>query len=171
LRYLATLAAAISLALTGCTLGRRPPATPTGPIHATAIPAASPTALPFDTPRPMTTNGPCANQSEFVADVTIPDGTQVEPGTPLDKRWLVRNNGSCDWGPGYTLVHISGPGMEAEEVSGLYPARVGAEVEIQLPLTAPSEPGEYTSTWQMRDAQAQPFGDVLFITIVVTEAP
>ena len=167
LRYLAAIATA-SLALTAC-IGRRPSITPTGPIYATAIPAASPTALPLDTPRPQPTSGPCTNDSEFVSDATIPDGTQVASGETLDKRWRVRNTGTCDWGSGYTLVFISGQQMGAEEVNGLYPARAGAEVEISLLFTAPTEPGEHTTTWRMYAPQGQPFGDVLYMTIVVAE--
>lgn len=168
LRYLVTLAAA-SLALTGCVLGRRPPTTPTGPIHASAIPAASPTALSVDTPRPRATEGPCVNNAEYVSDETIPDGTQVAPGETLDKRWRIRNSGTCDWGPGYALVRVSGPPMGAEPESALYPARAGAEIELQLSLTAPDEPGQHTTSWRLRDANGEVFGDVLFITIVVTQ--
>lgn len=169
LRYLLTLSAT-GLALTGCVLGRRPATTPTGPIYASAIPAASPTALSVGTPRPRPTQGPCINDAEFIADQTIPDGTQVTPGETLDKRWLVRNTGTCDWGPGYTLLHVSGPPMGADTQSGLYPARAGAEIEIQLTLTAPDDPGEHTTAWRMQDDHGQVFGDVLFITIVVSEA-
>lgn len=167
LRYLVTLTAA-SLVLTGCVLGRRPPTTPTGPIHASAIPAASPTAQSVDTPRPRSTEGPCVSDAEYVSDETIPDGTQVAPGETLDKRWRIRNNGSCDWGPGYALVRVSGPPMGTQTESALYPARAGAEIELQLTLTAPDEPGQHTTSWRMRDDGGELFGDVLFITVVVT---
>jgi len=161
---------AATLLLTGCMLpGRRAPVTPAGPLDAPAIPAASPTVPATSTPLPTLASGPCTNAAEFLADDTIPDGTVVEPGAPLDKKWRVRNSGTCDWGPGYTLVHVNGPSMGAEEASALFPARAGAEIEIRLQFTAPPDPGEHTTTWRMRDAQGQLFGDTLFMTIVVSE--
>jgi hypothetical protein len=61
--------------------------------------------------------------------------------------------------------------MGTDTAIGLYPARAGAEVELQILLIAPGEPGEHTTTWRMHDAQGEFFGDVLFVTIVVAEAP
>ena len=44
-------------------------------------------------------------------DITIPDGTEVKPGEELDKRWQIRNNGTCDWTSKYTLQLIFGEAM------------------------------------------------------------
>lgn len=161
------------MALASCSLGRRPPDVPVpgDPISAPAIPAPSPTALQFATPPPAPTGGPCVNDADFVTDTTIPDGMRVEPGAPIDKRWRVRNSGTCDWGAGYALVRVSGPAMGSQDVSGLFPARAAAEIEVQLLLTAPTETGEYTTTWRLRDAEGELFGDALFINIVVAETP
>ena len=83
-RLLLAIVVAILL-LTGCMLpGRRAPVTPAGPLDAPAVPAASPTVPATGTPLPTLASGPCTNADEFLADDTIPDGTVVEPGAPLD---------------------------------------------------------------------------------------
>ena len=170
LRYLLALTC-ICLALSAC-LPRTPLlVTPTDPFSGTAQPGSTPTTLPIPTGQQIEIPGPCSNNSQFITDTTIPDGTQIAPGAPIDKRWSVLNNGTCDWGPDYSLVLISGSDLGSGQITALFPARAGAEVEIQLTLTAPFEPGEYTSTWQMRDSQSQLFGDTLFINFVVNVAP
>lgn len=168
LRYIVAIMVASSTLLS-CLPGRAPPVTPTGAINAPAVPAASPTTLATDTPQPQRASGPCTDGAAFVEDSTIPDGTEVAPGATLDKRWLVENSGTCDWGPGYALVRADGPSMGVNDVTALFPARAGAEVEIQLSLVAPTAPGSHTTSWRMRNDEGEFFGDVLFISIVVSE--
>jgi hypothetical protein len=104
----------------------------------------------------------------FLEDITIPDGTVVSPGEVLDKRWLVENNGSCNWNAGFGLQLIAGPEMGAHSEQALFPARSGSQAEIAIVFTAPVEPGSYRSAWQAQDAQGVLFGDPIFIEIVVT---
>ena len=35
--------------------------------------------------------------AEFLRDETIPDGTHVQPGTRLTKRWILLNTGEQPW--------------------------------------------------------------------------
>src|SRR5512143_3278895 len=35
--------------------------------------------------------------AQFVADVTVPDGTSYAPGTTFTKTWRLKNIGSCTW--------------------------------------------------------------------------
>ena len=118
--------------------------------------------------------GPCLNDAEFVEDLTIPDLTEVAPGSELDKRWLVRNSGSCDWNADYRLVNVASPGFNGPEQIALFPARAGATAALQVVLTAPQSPGEHISRWQAQDPDGVPFGDEVFLYIVVptpTPAP
>ena len=43
----------------------------------------------------------------FVRDVTIPDGTIVEPGRDFTKTWRLKNVGTCSWTTAYALVFVS----------------------------------------------------------------
>lgn len=142
-----------------------PAATPTelGPADATLAPAESPAAITTAT----ATAGPCTNDVEYIADLSVPDGTQFEPGAPLLKQWSVRNAGTCDWDADYRLVLVSGNALGARSELALYPARAGLEAIIEVAMLAPAEPGSYTGRWQARDPAGNVFGDRIFITIQV----
>jgi hypothetical protein len=133
-----------------------------------------PTALPQPTTAPTTAipaTQPvdCTNTLSFDSDITIPDGTEVKPGQEIDKRWQVRNNGSCDWNDQYSIHIIAGESMGSPEVQALFPARSGSAAVIRMMLTAPSEPGTYRSAWQAYNPDDQPFGDPFYIEIIVEE--
>jgi hypothetical protein len=64
-------------------------------------PQSSITQLPQVTP-------PCTDSLTYLEDVTFPDGAIVKPGASLDKRWLVQNNGTCNWDERYRLKFVSG---------------------------------------------------------------
>lgn len=132
----------------------------------TAIPV--PTSLPTQSVTPTPSVG-CTNTLSFDSDITIPDGTEVKPGEELDKRWQVRNNGSCDWNDKYSIHLIAGESLGSPEVQSLFPARSGSAAVIRMMLKAPVEPGTYRSAWQAYNLDEQPFGDPFYIEIVVKE--
>lgn len=113
-------------------------------------------------------SSPCTPNLTFLEDLTIPDYTQVRPGTLLDKQWLVENSGDCPWGPGYTLRFIGGSLLGALEEYALYPARPGARVPIRILFTAPRQAGEYVGLWQAFTPEERPFGEAFAIRIIVT---
>jgi hypothetical protein len=122
---------------------------------------------PRPTPEPL-----CTNALWFMQDLTIPDGTLVQPGEKLDKRWQVQNAGSCNWDENYQVRLIAGPNMGVPQNQALFPALSGTEVTIRMNLIAPQEPGSYRSAWQAYSPEDEPFGDPFFIDIVVeSEAP
>jgi hypothetical protein len=93
----------------------------------------------------------------------------VLSGTALDKRWQVRNSGTCNWDLGYRVKLIAGPAMAAPIEQTLYPARSGSEATLRILYTAPTEPGTYRSAWQAYDPQGEPFGDPFFIEVIVIQ--
>jgi len=149
----------------------RPPTIAVSPAPIlTQIPAA-PSPTISDTPTPFTTPTPsCSNDLTFLEDITIPDGTSVSPGQQIDKRWLIRNSGSCNWNKEYHLQMIAGADFGITTEQSLYPARSNTEVIINLLLTAPTENGTYSSAWQAFSPQGEPFGDTFFLQIVVSDA-
>ncbi len=127
-------------------------------------PTTAPTSLPVHASRE------CLLNAEFIADVTIPDNTLVQPGTAFRKTWRLRNNGSCAWPAGTKLVFVSGEAMGAP-TSVLAPAaEAGTEVEVSVDFVAPTAPGTYKSTWQMESPDGTRFG-ALFYTQIVVPAP
>ena len=138
----------------------------------TLVPTAVPT-VPTPTAAFRPTQAPdCTNVLSFVSDITIEDGTQVSPGSTIDKRWKVKNDGTCNWDAGYGLVIIDGYEMGAKSSQALIPALSDTETTIRMVFTAPNEPGSYVSTWSAIDPDGEQFGDPVFIQIeVVRDQP
>jgi hypothetical protein len=161
-----TLFLCLGLALSACGQGGLPAATPfvapTMPVPtvtATFVPVeAQPTPLPL-----------CQDNLTYKEDLTIPDGSPVAPQTILDKRWRVVNSGTCNWDEHYRLKLTGGSEMGAAQVQALYPARANSEVILRIEFTAPAEPGAYRSSWQAYSPDGKPFGDPVFIDIIVQQ--
>jgi hypothetical protein len=173
LAWMLTSACILWLA-SACSLSRSPASsigsnkTPFLPATIAPTPAAV-TSVPSSAPDESTSASPlnCTNQLTFVSDQTIPDGTKVQPGSGLDKRWEVKNSGTCNWDDSYHLKLIAGSNMGAAEEQALYPARSGSQVVIRIQFTAPTQAGDYRSAWQAVSPSGEPFGDPFFIEIVV----
>lgn len=162
-----------------------PPTAPASPTSAatiislwTATPTEetsreqTPTPKAIFTPSPTTsetlTLENCSNDLKYLTDLTVPDGSPIEPGARIDKQWLVRNSGTCDWDADYRLRLLGGfPPLGAETVQALFPARAGAEVTLQIFFTAPAASNVYRSAWQAYDPQGNPFGETIYIEITV----
>jgi len=142
--------------------------TPTVPLivegNTPVIPTVTPQPIPTSSP---TATPPCTDSLAFVEDLTIPDGTIVSPGASVDKSWLVQNNGTCNWDLRYRLKFAGGLEMGATTEQALYPARAGNQATIKITFTAPNEPGTYSTAWQAFDPFDEPFGDPVFMEIIV----
>lgn len=126
----------------------------------------SPTPTPSPTPTleatlpPITTEPPSAcDKAEFIANITIPTGTVLQPDAPFRKTWRVQNVGSCDWTTSYQFVFVSGEQMSAPSAVQ-FPANVavGQTVDVSLDMIAPSTPGAYQGYWMFRNASGSIFG-------------
>jgi hypothetical protein len=97
--------------------------------------------------------------AQFVADVTIPDGTSFAPGAAFTKTWRLKNIGTCAWNTSYALVYASGEKMGATTVVNL-PSSVapGATIDLTVNMIAPTTPGHYRGNWQLRNASNVLFG-------------
>lgn len=105
---------------------------------------------------------------DFVADVNVPDDTNMAPGQDFLKTWRVKNTGSCPWGAGYELVYAG----YASEMSGqpqllTQVVQPGQEVEVSVQFTAPDEIGEYLSAWQMANPRGVTFPEAIYVRIIV----
>lgn len=144
------------------------------PTQVTVAQATTAVATQVVTARPaaaVTPSGqaaaPCIDDAVFLSDLTIPDGTLVQPGQVLDKRWSVRNSGTCDWGPGYQLVPILPNPLASDGPLALYPARAGADAVWQVTVQVPSQPGDIIGRWQAQAPGGTTFGQEVFINIRV----
>jgi len=122
----------------------------------------------------------CVDGSEFVSDVTVPDGTSFEPGTVFRKIWRIRNSGTCTWDAGYRFAFLSGDRMSGPRSTPLgsldrnpqshplFPRiRPGEEIELSVMLIAPSEAGTFSGQWQLFAPDGTPFGTGPYVVIQV----
>jgi hypothetical protein len=127
----------------------------------TPAPTVSPT--PAGTPTLST-----CDDAVFIADVSVPDGTQMNPGQEFVKTWKVRNTGSCTWTAGYQIVWSYGDNrMSGQSTALTVEVPPNAEAEISLNLAAPSAPGTYSGYWVLRNNNGFTFGQRLSVVIVV----
>ncbi|AXB45109.1 NBR1-Ig-like domain-containing protein [Amycolatopsis albispora] len=96
--------------------------------------------------------------SEYVSDVTLPDGARVPTDTQVIKTWEIRNSGSVPW-VGRVLRREGGFGNPDECVT---PPRVpvpdtapGQTVRISVDVRTPSRPGHCHVYWKLADAQGR----------------
>lgn len=131
-----------------------------------------PTAVPIDpnvTPI-VPTETVCEFNAAFVNDLSIPDGTILEPGQVFDKIWQLENNGCADWPSETEVVFLDGflmGGPVAAPLGSVVPS--GSTYDLMLTFQAPDEPGSYLTTYQLRTPDGLPFGEPFFMNIVVEQ--
>jgi hypothetical protein len=144
------------------------------PSLATDEPQLTPTSpLSSDTPAPGSatpTEGTpvCAYDAGFVADVTIPDDTELESNEVFTKTWRMRNTGDCAWEPGTLWAFDSGDQMDGPESVKAPILEPGDTADISVGLVAPDEPGTYTGYWRLRRPNAEDFGTRGYVRIIVS---
>jgi hypothetical protein len=109
---------------------------------------------------PQTTARTAAcDAAQFVADVTIPDGTPFNAGDSFDKTWRLKNVGSCAWTTSYNLVFDTGNQMNAPAATSL-PKGVapGETIDLTVKMTAPTTVGLLRGYWKLKNAAGVLFG-------------
>jgi len=148
---------------------------PTTAATATEAASATPEATTQPTDTVVPTNNPfeatptdiTCDDAIWVADVTVPDGTEMTAGQDFVKTWMVRNTGSCTWGNGYTLIHGYDERLDGVAEPLTTAVAPGEEVEVSVRFKAPANTGEHRSYWRMQNAAGSAFGEFLFVSIVV----
>jgi hypothetical protein len=99
------------------------------------------------------------NAASFIADVTIPDGTYINPGAPFLKTWRLKNVGTCAWTPSYALMYYDGYNF-GNTTPVYFPRWVspGQTVDVSITLNAPTAGGTYRGYWKLQNATGIPFG-------------
>jgi hypothetical protein len=80
--------------------------TPQPPTETLAATTAVPTVAATT---PATSAG--GDKAQWVADVSIPDGTNMTPGQTFTKTWRLQNTGTSTWSTAYSLVFVTGAPM------------------------------------------------------------
>jgi hypothetical protein len=130
-----------------------PSATPVPPTQ-TAVPPTATAVPPSATPKPKP-----VDWVQFIADVSIPDGTSFTPAATFTKTWRLKNIGSTTWTKDYALVYSGGESMGAKKVINLTASVApGAQVDLSADMVAPANLGNYEGDWMLRNAAGNLFG-------------
>ena len=181
IKKLFIVTALMTLVLSGCGGGQAEAETPTvtvteGPVATTPVstteaPSVTDTSAPpspeisatatqstpagtqaptLDPSRP--TNAPdCTNSAAFIADVTIPDNTNVAGGTTFTKTWRVSNTGTCIWAADYTVTYYSDERLGAPPSVPLPLTYPGQNADISIDLVAPNSNGTHRGNFVIKN--------------------
>jgi hypothetical protein len=108
--------------------------------------------------------------AKHVADVTIPDNSELPADTPVTKTWKLKNNGNAAWPAGSQLLFISQRGdnlngPEKVDVEG--PVLPQQEVNVSVTFITPSERGRYVGYYRMATPNGDKFGKKVWVSFVV----
>ncbi|WP_214409905.1 NBR1-Ig-like domain-containing protein [Sphaerisporangium fuscum] len=122
-------------------------------------------------PPAVTTPSPIAkDDSEFVDDITYPDGSKVRQGSFFKKVWRIRNTGTTHW-RGRRLVRINAAPCRSPESVVIPPTAPGQTVDIAVRVQSPDKPGKCRIYWKMTDAAGRelfPLKRPVFLDVQVT---
>lgn len=144
-----------------------PSATATATVNAAAI-ISQTLANSGTIGQPVATLAPgSSDNAEYVADLTIPDGTVMVPGQHFVKAWRIRNTGSRTWDRRYHWQFEAGAPMGPVRSVASPKVAPGATVAFSVPMIAPRRPGLYVGYWQMTAADGSVFGSQVTVVIRV----
>ena len=107
--------------------------------------------------------------ARFVRDVTVPDGTTVQPNQVFAKTWLVRNDGSSRWPAGCVLTNAGGDNLLQSPTleQPLPQLEVGEEATVTVQLDAPPAIGRHVAYFRCKTADGSFFGQRLWADVRV----
>lgn len=132
----------------------------------TATLAIATTRVPANTAVPTQT----CDVAQFIDDVTIPDGTVLEPNETFTKTWRLKNTGTCSWTTSYAIVFSSGDSLGGPATQTLTGnVNPGQSLDISVNLKAPATPGNYRGYWKLRNGSGVLFAQ-FYVDIKVASA-
>ena len=152
---------------------------PSATIYYTETPSLTTltvTPFPTDTPKPGEVIEEGCNEALYMADVTIPDKTQIYADHKFVKTWRLLNAGTCAWTTKYSLYFVSGRQMSGPDRVNVFPVQVepGQSIDISVTLRAPKVNGVIRGYWGLKDQYGNEFGmgpegDPFYVEIKVIE--
>ena len=140
-----------------------------------AVRRPTPTLTPTTTPtltlidinatEASATPTPSCYRLRWIKDVTVPDFTLMTPGETFTKTWLVSNSGTCAWQLGFQFAFYGGDPMGGSNYTLTQAVNPGDQMDLSIPMTAPSGTGIIISTWRMSGFNGWFFGDALTVKI------
>jgi len=146
---------------------QNPPTVPAVPTNTAAPPTVTLAVASSTSSAPVATATSNCDDGDFVTDVTIPDGTILNPNESFTKTWRLKNTGTCSWTPSYAVVFSNGDSMSGPATQALTGnVNPGQTMDISVDLKAPGSAGDYTGYWKLRNAAGVTFA-TFYVTIKV----
>jgi len=143
-----------------------PKVTPTATVPPITPPTQTPTQ-PAPPPAATAQPAPCTNDSKFVTDISVPDGTHFAPGTAFDKTWRIQNTGTCTWDKTYQYRLINDVALAGQNFKLPQTVAPNATIDITVKFVSPMTAGKYRSQWRIFAPDGSPFGQKPYVDIVV----
>lgn len=105
------------------------------------------------------------HSARFVKE-SFGDKHPVKVGDKFTKKWTMRNDGKNEWPADTTLINTNGDDMQAKDLH-IGTVRPDEEIEFELPLVAPQQPGRYSTYFRMRTGENYRFGHKIWCDILV----
>lgn len=110
--------------------------------------------------------------AQFLLDITILDGTEVEAGTEFTKIWRLRNSGTIPWPQQTQLIHIGGNSLGSDGTVNLKLPEGGLPcdgvMDVHVDLRAPETAGRHVAHWRlMAPPSKQMFGHRMWVLVQV----
>lgn len=146
--------------------------TPVPPTFTPTVTGTPPTSTPLP-PTPTqqagggTTGGGNSGAGCLRAELTyetIPDGTRMEITENFQKRWVLKNVGTCTWNQDFSLSFVQGElfGTKASQAFADFTDDVqilpGGHIDITVAMRAPDEEGTHKGYWMLRSSDGILFG-------------
>jgi hypothetical protein len=150
-----------------------PSATPLSSPTATNLPTSTPSLTVSPAPSAVVTlssgtpKAGTVNQAQWVAQ-SIADDTIFAPGEVFTMTWTLKNTGTSTWTAGYLLRYYSGNTFGApKEISLGRVVLPGGEIDINITMKAPANPGSYRTDWVMSNENRANFKEPVYLKIKV----
>jgi len=107
--------------------------------------------------------------AELVADVTLPDDSEIPPAATLNKVWRIRNAGSMAWPESTVLVHDAGPFTRPGDRFPVGWVPPGAERDVTVPIcTEDVSPGRHEAVYKLVDGDGVAHFETYYLWCIVT---
>ncbi len=145
-------------------------------------PTAAPTTAPTRVPTAVPSSHGCTDAAAFVADMSVPDDSLLQPGQAFVKIWRLKNVGTCTWTSGYLVSYITGTTMSQQPAYWAMGSKdrivPGQMLDVRVNMQAPMQNGTYQSYWGLKglDGRLMPIsgganGNSFFVKIKVSDIP
>ena len=126
----------------------------------TATTKNTPTKTATNTLTPTATDVPCdwAELVDYGYQNVSSNSGNIIPGSEFIYTWRLKNSGLCIWTSDYEMGLVEQNGLSLDQNIPFPIVTIpGQIISISTKITAPDEPGDYSATWRVKNANGEYF--------------